>query len=431
MRVWFDQDKYLGETLHMLEIEDFGGAWALPKAYLGNTVICVSVASGSLHEPVFHGVDGIAHFLEHRLFWRNDKDVSELFADLGVEINAYTGLTSTEFVLIGRGNRQLCTAIDLLLDLLFHPKWSLDGLERERDIVERELVLYEDDPEWIGYHAALNSAYGNKRIAGEVVGTTTQLAKIDIHKLKLWHELFYHPSNMMIYISGNSDIDKLFNVICERVSCFNQHVKPSQCSRGRFSYEKFNPIGDSEFKYIKNVPIVRPQVFLAFPFDVSLFEGRQLTRMEISLELALDILFGPSGAVYEKLYLEGLACGNSLDYETQIEDHYGFVIINVESDFPVEFCDQIYRSIREILVNDVWKTDLDRSRKKALGTLVRSYETSEGCVDLLQFVDGLGGRPSTYTKDLIDVTDEEVAEVISVFLQDERRRGALLSPGPC
>ena len=95
MKIGFDYDYYLDETLNILDIQGFGGVWALPKRSHGNTVICISVASGSLYEPMFSGIDGIAHFLEHRLFWRNDKDVSEMFADLGIEINACTGFTTT------------------------------------------------------------------------------------------------------------------------------------------------------------------------------------------------------------------------------------------------------------------------------------------------------------------------------------------------
>jgi predicted Zn-dependent peptidase len=428
MQISLDQDKYLDETLNVLEIEGLGGAWALPKSSFGNTVICISVASGSLSEPVYQGIDGIAHFLEHRIFWRNDKDVSELFADLGIEINAYTGLTTTDFVLVGSGDKQLCAAIDLLLDLLLAPTWSLTGLEREKDIVEHELGLYQDDPEWIGYHAALCSAYGKKRIAGEIAGDKTHLALIDLHKLMHWHELFYHPSNMMIFISGNSDIDRLFNLISEKVFSFNTDKILAQCSWKDVSYEKFCPNKNSEFKYIKNISITRPQVFLLFPLQPSLFQGGELVRMEVALELALDILLGPSGLVYEKLYLSGLIGGNSLDYETEIEKDFGFVTINVETDFPSEFCDQIYDSIGDILTGDLVKTDIERARKKALGSLVRSYETSEECVELLQFAEGLGVRPSAYTNALIDVTEEEVTEVVSIFLQSERRLGALLFP---
>ena len=108
MKIGFDYDYYLDETLNVLDIQGFGGVWALPKRSHGNTVICISVASGSLYEPMFSGIDGIAHFLEHRLFWRNDIDVSEMFADLGIEINAYTGFTTTDFVLSGIGNKELC-----------------------------------------------------------------------------------------------------------------------------------------------------------------------------------------------------------------------------------------------------------------------------------------------------------------------------------
>ena len=428
MQILFDQDKYLNESLNILEIEGLGGAWALPKSSFGNTVICISVASGSLSEPVYQGIDGIAHFLEHRIFWRNDKDVSELFADLGIEINAYTGLTTTDFVLVGSGNVQLCAAIDLLLDLLLAPTWSLTGLEREKNIVEHELGLYQDDPEWIGYHAALCSAYGKKRIAGEIAGDKTHLALIDLHKLMQWHELFYHPSNMMIFISGNSDIDRLFNLISEKVFSFNRDKILAQCSWKNVSYEKICPNQNSEFKHIKNISIRRPQVFLLFPLEPSLFQGGELVRMEVALELALDILLGPSGIVYEKLYLSGLIGGNSLDYETEIEKDFGFVTINVETDLPGEFCDQIYHSIGDILTGDLVKTDIERARKKALGSLVRSYETSEECVELLKFAQGLGVRPSAYTNALIDVTEEDVIEVISIFLQGERKLGALLSP---
>ena len=132
--------------------------------------------------------------------------------------------------------------------------------------------------------------------------------------------------------------------------------------------------------------------------------------------------------VYEKLYINGLISGNGITYETQVESNYGFVVISGDTDFPNQFCDLVYDSIRDVLNNDLWKVDLDRARKKALGTLVRSYETSEGCVELLQFVESVGGRPSFYTHALINMTEDEVAEIISVCLNVTKKRGAVLMP---
>ena len=428
MQKFFDRDNFLEETLNILEIEDFGGAWALPKSTYGNTVICVSVASGSLNEPIVEDSGGIAHFLEHRLFWQNGKDVSDMFADLGVEINACTGLSSTEFTLIGSGDEELCSAIGLLFQTIFQPSWSMVGIEKEKDIIGHELDLYKDDPGWIGYYAALKSVYGSKRIAGEIAGTNSQLAKINLPKLKYWHELFYHPSNAMMFISGNSDIEKLFRVIGDSVNTFKRCQSSSMYKWGQSSYEKYIPSEQADFNQIENLSIARPQVFLVFPLGVSFLNSKSLLRTEIALELALDILFGPSGLVYEKLYTNGLISGNGIDYETQVDSNYGFVMVSGDTDFPNELCDLIYDSIRDLLNNDSWKIDLDRARKKALGTLVRSYESSEGCVDLLQFVESVGGRPSIYTHALINVTADEVAEIISVCLNGIKKRGAVLMP---
>ena len=427
MKIGFDYDYYLDETLNVLDIQGFGGVWALPKRSHGNTVICISVASGSLYEPMFSGIDGIAHFLEHRLFWRNDIDVSEMFADLGIEINAYTGFTTTDFVLSGIGNKELCAALDLLLELLFYPAWNLTGIEREKDIIDHELGLYEDDPEWIGYHSSLYSAYGNTRIAGEIAGDSSQLSQIEIKEITDWHKMFYHPSNMMGFISGNSDINELFKVITDKVDGYSRDMK-SQCSWKGSLLTKISPIQRSEFKMVRHFTISQPQVFLIFPFDPLLFNNRELVRVEIALDLALDILFGPSGAICEKLYLGGLIGENTLEYEAQVTNEFGFVTINVETDFPNEFCNKLYSGIEDILSDPIFYADLERARRKALGSLVRSYEDSERCVEFLQFAEDLGVRPATYTRTLIDVTGEEVAEVITLFLQGKPRRGALLTP---
>lgn len=428
MQKIFDRDTFLEETLNILEIDHFGGAWALPKSTFGNTVICVSVGSGSLNETSIENSEGIAHFLEHRLFWQNGKDVSDMFADLGIEINACTGLSSTEFTLIGNGDEELCSAIGLLFQIIFQPSWSLVGIEREKDIIGHELDLYKDDPGSIGYYAALRCTYGSKRIAREIAGTNSQLAKINLPKLKYWHEIFYNTSNAMVFISGNSDIDNLFSAVSESVNTFMRCQSASHYIWGKSSYQKYIPCDESNFNQIENLSIARPQVFLVFPLGISLLHSKPLLRTEIALELALDVLFGPSGLVYEKLYINGLISGNGIAYETQVESNYGFVVISGDTDFPNEFCDLVYDSIRDVLNNDLWKVDLDRARKKALGTLVRSYETSEGCVELLQFVESVGGRPSFYTHALINMTEDEVAEIISVCLNVTKKRGAVLMP---
>ena len=135
--------------------------------------------------------DGVAHFLEHRLFTSTLGDVGDRFAALGAEVNAHTTYTNTAYFF--SGTEKVGECLDLLLEFVLNPDFTAEGVTREREIINRELQLYGDNLEWISFIQALHCLYGDHPLGVDIAGTPASIAAIeDTAFLKMADSMWKH-----------------------------------------------------------------------------------------------------------------------------------------------------------------------------------------------------------------------------------------------
>jgi predicted Zn-dependent peptidase len=145
--------------------------------------------------------DGIAHFLEHRLFEQPDEtDVTDRFAQLGASTNAYTWYTQTAYLFSTIDHPREC--LDTLLDFVQEPHFRAERVENEKGIIAEEIKMYDDDPYHRGFRAMMAALYQTHPVRIDIAGTVETIADITPADLDRCWRTFYHPANMMLVVAG-------------------------------------------------------------------------------------------------------------------------------------------------------------------------------------------------------------------------------------
>lgn len=397
----------LDENLYIVDLGLGCTLWAMPQLGARQTMAQLQVGLGALHAFGGESAVGIAHLIEHLLFQKESGDITDRFAALGCDINASTGLECTEFSLCcGQAFEE---PLDLLFELVFDGYMSDVGLQREREIILSEINLYRDDPEWVAYYGGLVGAYGDQPIAREIAGEAALLNAIKISELRRWHAAYYRPANTCLFLSGSFSIRNL-TAICQKAL---QRHAPSFTLHEGGHIEPLKPVKVApapDRVKTRHLPLRGPQAHMVFPAR-TVGTGLSFIKRELALEIFLDMAIGPTSDAYVALYENGLIGGDTFSAEVYVQQTYGYCTVGVETPAPDDFV----RAVQSILAN-AWNEcgfseDLQRARRKMFGRLVRSFETPEGCLEMMSASYVLGGHPFEYIEaiDALTLTDVERA----------------------
>ncbi|KAF6512249.1 peptidase M16 family [Geobacillus stearothermophilus] len=183
--------------------------------------------------------DGIAHFLEHKLFEKEDGDVFQQFSKQGASANAFTTFTRTAYLFSSTDNVE--KNLETLIDFVQSPYFSNKTVEKEKGIIGQEIRMYDDNPDWRVYFGAIESMYHNHPVKIDIAGTVESIAQITKELLYECYETFYHPSNMLLFVVGPVDEQKIMQQIRD-----NQAKKsfPQAPEVKRFAYEEPSAVAE-------------------------------------------------------------------------------------------------------------------------------------------------------------------------------------------
>ena len=223
-RVTFQEKFYpaVKETLYQAKLENGLTVTLLPKNDFNEVygVVTVQVGSVDTEFTVRNGKkeeypSGIAHFLEHKLFEReNAEDIMAAFTELGAESNAFTSFTNTSYLFSTSDNVTEC--LDLLDDLVTSFNVTEESVEREKDIIQQEREMYQDDPDSCLFFKTLANLYPKTQLASDIVGTEDSIEDIRLEDLRDNFDEFYTPVNSHVFLVGNFDLGLIQNYFSNR-----------------------------------------------------------------------------------------------------------------------------------------------------------------------------------------------------------------------
>ena len=345
--------------------------------------------------------DGIAHFLEHKMFEEPDgTDAFERFSKTGANANAYTNFDVTAYLFS-------CTSdfeenLRTLLDFVQTPHYTEQNVAKEQGIIGQEIRMYDDDPEWVSYFNCLQALYHCHPVRIDIAGTEETIAQITPELLYRCHDAFYHPGNMALVIAGDIDPKTVGEIVDEMVTT---EGKPA-------ILQTFPKEPETVFKHETeaHLAVSMPLFQLGFK-DQARGTGKTLLRQHICAALALQILTGESGMLHQSLYEEGLIVA-PLSSEVMAQPSYFCTLIGGESEDPKTVRDRIIQAASTLPDTPEFEQDFLRMQKNAYGSFIKLFNHVDHVAgqQLRFFFEGV--ELSDYLPTLNSLTAQEVGDYL-------------------
>ncbi|MGN0622706.1 MAG: EF-P 5-aminopentanol modification-associated protein YfmH [Oscillospiraceae bacterium] len=350
--------------------------------------------------------DGIAHYLEHKLFENEDCDVFELYAKTGASANAFTSFCETAYTFSCSDNYE--QSLEILLEFVQKPYFTEENVEKERGIIAQEIKMSKDSPDRACFFNMLNAMYRNHPVKIDIAGTVESIQKINADLLYKCYNTFYNLHNMALCIAGNVDEEKVME-ICDKC------LVPAEDKKLEFSF----PDEPGE--------IVEPRVTEKFTVGTPLFSigikcpvysGRQMVKMEVAAGIILQMLAGPMSPLYKELFDEGLINSSFGTEVFNSEQGFFTCICSGESRSPDEVYKRYLQEIERIKQEGFDDKLFEKIRRSKYGSVIRGFNNVENCADIMleSYIQGVNAFDSVEflaTLTLEDITKafEELFDV--------------------
>lgn len=367
--------KNIDETLYEYEHKSGLKAFVIPKKGYQKKHATFSTHYGSINNKfVVPGEleittvpDGIAHFLEHKLFEQKDGSVMDKFAELGSRPNAYTGFNQTVYLF--SCTEKFNENFNLLLKYVQNPYLTDENVEKEKGIIEQEIKMYDDNAEWRVFFNFLSAMYKENPVRIDIPGTVESVNKINKEILYKCYNTFYHPSNMVILVVGDVDPKKVFE---EVENCIKETKNIGEIKRV-FPDEE-NTVNKVYVE--QNLAVSLPIFQMGFKETKFNGKGIEALEMEICNKIILSMIMGSSSKLYNELYSENLI-DRSFGYDYTIEENYAYSCFGGDSKDPNMVKNRILKEIEDVKKNGFSNEQYERIKKAMKGRAIRQLNSVE------------------------------------------------------
>ena len=333
----------INEKIYSAELENGLKIFLIPKQDFQESCGMMIVNFGSLDtkftydgQPKEYN-EGIAHFLEHKLFELEDgQDVAELFTNAGANSNAFTTFDKTCYYFSAVDNLE--ENVTLLQQFISETSFTEASITREKDIIDQEIDMYQDDADYRLYQGILENLYPNTALAQDIAGTQESIENISVADLKENHNIFYSPQEMTLLLVGNFDKDLLFNQIKkeQKEKASKKHV----VKRQGLVYEQVVP------KKNIQMDVTQPKLAIGYR-GAQLPKGTSSLRQELALRLFFTMLLGWTSKRYQQLYESG-QIDDSFDFEIEVCPDFQFLIISLDTLEPIAMANNICQYLNKV-----------------------------------------------------------------------------------
>jgi predicted Zn-dependent peptidase len=374
-KISFEQ---LKEELYYEKLENGLDVYILPKKGFNKTYATFTTKYGSIDnhfkpfgKDEFTKVpDGIAHFLEHKLFEKEDGDVFQQFSRQGASANAFTSFTRTAYLFSSTSHVE--KNLETLMDFVQEPYFTEKTVEKEKGIIGQEITMYDDNPDWRLYYGVIENMFQKHPVKIDIAGTKESISHITKDMLYECYNTFYHPSNMLLFVVGAVEPTQIM-----------KQIKANQAKRDYSAQPEIERIFESEIeevaekKQVLQMNVQTPKCIVGIKAPSSQLQGQEMLKKELSINIMLDILFGKSSVGYTELYNEGLI-DDSFSYDFSQEQGFGFAMVGGDTKDPEKLTEQITAILMDAKTGGVFNEEnLLRARKKKIGAFLRAINSPE------------------------------------------------------
>lgn len=375
------EKNFLNEKLYKYSLENGIDVIIMPKKDCIKKYAIFGTHFGSMNYKFRAGVDqeivevpdGVAHFLEHKLFEQEDGvNALDRLTKMGANPNAYTSFNHTAYLFECTENFN--DVFKALLYFVQNPYLTKENVEKEKGIIGQEIQMYDDDPDWQLFFNLLGCMYKNHAITKDIAGTIESISEITPEILYKCYNTFYDSSNMVICVVGDVDVDEVLNIIKSDVK-----NKKIDSKIERFYDKDADDINKSET--LKKMDISMPMFAIGFKdnFIKDKLEAGftksslELAKRDVALQIILLMLFGKSTEFYENLYNKSMLM-KPLGFSYSFEEDYAFSMIQGESFEYRKVIDEIKARITEFKNNGLNEEEFEVTKKSLYGDFVRLFD---------------------------------------------------------
>ncbi|MEO2213832.1 pitrilysin family protein [Paenibacillus amylolyticus] len=368
--------EHLQETLYYEVMDNGLHVYILPKPGFQKTYATFATKYGSVDnhfqvegQEEVKVPDGIAHFLEHKMFEEPTGDIFATFASHGASANAFTTFDQTVYLF--SATEYVNENIQTLVNFVQNPYFTDQNVEKEKGIIGQEIDMYADNPDWRVYFGLIEAMYQKHPVHIDIAGTVESIRTITKEMLYECYNTFYHPSNMLLFVVGGVDPQEVIDMV--RSNQEQKDYKP-QGSIERFFESEPEQVGEARRE--AKLAVSLPKCLFGFKeTDIGL-TGEQLLRRDMTTQLMMDLLFGSSTRLFQKLYDEDLI-SDSFGHEYNSSPQYAFSAIGGDTKDPDQLLARIREEVDDIVEKGFESTDFERARKKKIGGYLRMLNSPE------------------------------------------------------
>ena len=350
-----------GLTVTLLPKNDFNEVYGVVTVQVGSVDTEFTARNGKKEEYP----SGIAHFLEHKLFEReNAEDIMAAFTELGAESNAFTSFTNTSYLFSTSDNVAEC--LDLLDELVTSFNITDESVEREKDIIQQEREMYQDDPDSCLFFKTLANLYPETPLASDIVGTEDSIEDISLEDLRDNFDEFYTPVNSQIFLVGNFDLELIQNYFLQKDvgGCIVQNPK--------------EPIALHPVKKVESIRMDVASPKLAIGVRTNSDMGHHdCYRYSVLLRALFTMMFSWTSKRFQSLYETG-KLDSSLSLEVEINRRFNFLMLTMDTKEPVAISHQFRKAIQSFVTDaDISEEHLDLIKSEIYGEFIHSMNSLE------------------------------------------------------
>ncbi len=351
-----------GLIVALLPKKEFKEVYGSVTVQFGSVDTLVTEVDGDVKE--YPG--GIAHFLEHKLFEREDaSDLMSAFTSLGADSNAFTSFTKTSYLFSATDH--LLENLELLDELVTSAHFTEDSILREQDIIQQEREMYQDDPDSCLFFSTLANLYLGTPLATDIVGSEESIAQINLTNLQENFTRFYKPVNMSLFLVGNFDVERVQEYF-ERKELKDSDVH--EVAREKLLLQDVKKTDSMRMK------ISSPKLAIGVRGKREVAEA-DCYRYHILLKLLFAMMFGWTSDRFQKLYELG-KIDASLSLEVEVTSRFHFVMLTMDTKEPVALSHQFRKAIRNFTKDlDITEDHLDIIKREMFGEFFSSMNSLE------------------------------------------------------
>lgn len=367
----------IDETVYSEKLENGLNVFIIPKRGFQKTFVTYTTAFGSLDfrfkphdQNSFVTVpDGVAHFLEHKLFEKEDGDVFTDFAEHDAQVNAFTTFDRTSYLFSATNHIE--DNILRLLKMVESPYFTKATVEKEKGIIAEEIKMYQEQPGYKLMFNTLRSMYHTHPVRVDIAGSVESIYNITKDDLYRCYHTFYHPSNMVLFVVGDVIPEHILNIVQQHESARQIEAQPA--------IER-DPLNESphivQSKVSEAMAIQSPRLMLGFKNHLYPVTDLQRVKEDIEMSFFFELIYGEETEFYQRI-LDDALIDETFSYQTVIEPTYSFSLITSATTEP----DQLKQRLLDALHTNYGQVKdqegFDLLKKQFIGEYISSLNAPE------------------------------------------------------